>query len=62
MLDKLVLVCRSNKSIYLGQVFNELDKLVIKLKNTYKNNIIFFNNNVRCSFSNLGLLTIRNHT
>ena len=41
MLDKLVLVCRSNKPIYLGQVFNVLDKLVIKLKNTYKNNIFF---------------------
>lgn len=27
------LICSPNKSIYLGQDFNELDKHVVKLKN-----------------------------
>ena len=42
--DELFLVfffflCRHNRACYFGQAFNGLDKLVIKPKNTCKNNI-----------------------
>ena len=38
-------ICRPNVTIYLGYAFNGFDKLVIKPKNKYKNNIIFYNAN-----------------
>ena len=36
------LICSPNKSIYLGQDFNELDKHVVKLKKCMKKQYIFF--------------------
>ena len=38
----IFLVCKSNGPIYFNQNFNGLDKLVVKLKNTCKNNIYFY--------------------
>ena len=35
------IIYRSNESLYLGQAFNNLDKLVIKPKNTWKKKYFF---------------------